>query len=109
MTRDDETAHGRLEGSRTPGDPDRDLHAMDREALLATALAMRGAIRAHRDASGHDLCWHHPAMWALLPDPPRRERVVPEWPQFMRGCVAYRASLDRELPTAPRSGEAFEK
>ena len=70
---------------------------------------MRAAIRAHRDASGHDLCWHHPDLWALLPDPPKGGQVVPDWPQFLRGCILYRASLDRQLPEAPRTGEEFEK
>jgi hypothetical protein len=29
------------------------------------------------------------------------EVAVPPWRKFMRGCVAYRASLDRELKDAP--------
>jgi hypothetical protein len=88
-------------------DPDADLEAMDREALLAAARAMRRAIRAHRDATGHALCWHHPDMWALLPDTPKGGQVVPEWPQFMRGCVRYRAALDRELAGAPRTNREY--
>jgi hypothetical protein len=88
-------------------DPDADLEALDGPALLETARAMRAAIRAHRDASGHELCWHHPDMWALLPDPPKGGQAVPDWPQFLRGCVAYRASLDRELPGAPRTDREF--
>jgi hypothetical protein len=91
----------------TASDPDADLESMERDALLAAARAMRAAIRAHRDASGHDLCWHHPEMWALLPDAPAGGQVVPDWPQFMRGCVRYRAALDRELAGAPRSGREF--
>lgn len=90
-------------------DPDADLDAMDRPALLAAARAMRAAIRAHRDASGHALCWHHPDMWALLPDPPKGGQVVPDWPQFLRGCIAYRTALDRELPAAPRSDREFDR
>lgn len=42
-------------------------------------------------------------MWSLLPEEARAEPVVPEWPQFLRGCIHYRASLDEQLPTAPRS------
>jgi transcriptional regulator with XRE-family HTH domain len=88
-------------------DLDRDSDDMDRDALLAAARAMRAAIRAHRDASEHALCWHHPAMWALLPDPPKGEQVVPDWPQFLRGCIRYRASLDAQLPQAPRTDREF--
>ena len=88
-------------------DPDKDLDAMDRDALLAAARAMRRAIRTHRDASGHDLCWHQPDLWALLPDKPKRAPVVPDWPQFLRGCVRYRQSLDDALPDAPRTTAEF--
>lgn len=94
-------------GETTAGDPDADLDALSQGALLAQARAMRGAIRAHRDASGHGLCWHHPDLWALLPDLPRGGQQVPDWPQFLRGCIEYRASLDRQLPNAPRTGKEF--
>ena len=33
---------------------------------------------------------------------------VPEWPQFMRGCVMYRQSLDEQAPDAPRTDQAYE-
>jgi hypothetical protein len=92
-----------------PPDTDADLETMDREALLAAARAMRRAIRMHRDASGHDLCWHHPDLWALLPDPPAGNQVVPDWPQFMRGCIRYRQSLDNQLAGAARSDREFGK
>jgi hypothetical protein len=88
---------------------DGDLDAMSHRELLAVAREMRAAIRTHRDASGHELCWHHPDLWKLLPDAPKGGQVVPDWPQFMRGCVRYRASLDRELAAAPRSAGEFEE
>jgi hypothetical protein len=87
---------------------DADLDEMDHASLLEAARAMRAGIRAHRDSDLHALCWHHPDLWALLPDPPDRAKQVPEWPQFMRGCIRYRQSLDRQLPDAPRSDLEFE-
>ncbi len=87
---------------------DDDLDGMTREQLTAEVKRLREAVRAHRDSSGHDLCWHHPAMWSLLPERSDRLPVVPEWPQFMRGCIKYRQSLDEQLPRAPRSDEPFE-
>lgn len=87
---------------------DEDLDALDRTELLEAARAMRAAIRAHRDSTGHDLCWHHPQMWDLLPDPSTTRPTVPEWPQFMRGCISYRSSLDEQLPSAPRFGDEFD-
>ena len=86
---------------------DDDLELMSREELLVAARGMREAIRAHRDTSGHELCWHHPALWDLLPEATPPEIEVPEWPQFMRGCIGYRASLDAQAPDAPRVAREF--
>jgi len=80
---------------------DDDLLAMDRDQLIAEARRLRKGIRAHRDSSGHDLCWHHPNLWGLLPEPIPKNIAVPPWPKFLRGCLRYRESLDRELPDAP--------
>jgi hypothetical protein len=80
---------------------DDDLEKLDREQLMLEVKRLRMGIRAHRDSSGHDLCWHHPQLWGLLPEKTAPHIVVPPWPKFLRGCVAYRESLDRELPTAP--------
>lgn len=82
---------------------DEDLDLLDRAALIDEVKRLRAGIRRHRDSSGHDLCWHHPRLWGLLPDGSDPLPVVPEWPQFLRGCVRYRESLDREVPQAPRT------
>ncbi len=79
---------------------DEDLEGFDRESLVAEVKQLRAGIRAHRDSSGHDLCWHHLQLWDLLPEPIDSDIAVPPWPKFMRGCVAYRDSLDRELAGA---------
>jgi len=88
-------------------DLDHDLDAMGHAELLAAARAMRKAIREHRDSIGQDLCWHHPKMWSLLPDSPKDGMIVPAWPQFMRGCIRYRQSLDEQLAAAPRSDKEY--
>ena len=54
---------------------DDDLNGLSREQLLAEVKRLRAGIRAHRDSSGHDLCWHHPALWKLLPEP-LEERIA---------------------------------
>jgi hypothetical protein len=82
---------------------DDDLNDMTREQLAAEVRALRQGIRAHRDSTGHELCWHHPALWGLLPERTDPQPTVPEWPQFMRGCIRYRQSLDEQLPHAHRS------
>ena len=81
-------------------DPDDDLDDLDRAALVSEVRRLRAGIRDHRDSSGHDLCWHHPELWGLLPERIRPDVAVPPWPAFMRGCVRYRDFLDRELPDA---------
>jgi hypothetical protein len=80
---------------------DDDLELMDRDALVAEAKKLRAGIREHRDSTGHDLCWHHPALWALLPEKNEPSIAVPPWPKFMRGCIRYRQSLDEQATDSP--------
>jgi hypothetical protein len=82
---------------------DDDLDALDRTALIAEVKKLRAGIRQHRDSTGHELCWHHPQLWSLLPETTDPLPAVPAWPQFLRGCLKYRESLDRQLPNAPRT------
>ena len=85
---------------------DADIEAFSRDELIAEIKRLRAGIREHRDSTQHALCWHHPQLWGLLPEKLDPVIAVPEWPQFLRGCVRYRESLDRERPDAPRvSGE----
>jgi hypothetical protein len=86
---------------------DADLGRMSREQLLEEVRKLRNAIRAHRDSTLHDLCWHHPALWALLPEKTDPLPAVPAWPEFIRGCVKYRQSLDAQAPHAPKSSEPY--
>ena len=84
---------------------DDDVEKMDHTALVTEVKRLRAAIREHRDSSRHDLCWHHPKLWSLLPEAAAALPVVPGWPQFLRGCIKYRETLDRELPQAQRTDE----
>jgi hypothetical protein len=87
---------------------DEDLEQLSREALIAEVKRLRQAIREHRDSSGHDLCWHHPQLWGLLPERVDPEIAVPPWARFLRGCVKYRESLERQRPDAPVHDREFE-
>ena len=87
---------------------DADLQAMTREQLVAEVVRLRRGIREHRDSTEHELCWHHPQLWGLLPEKTDPLPVVPAWPQFLRGCVRYRESLDRQAPDAPRSTDEYQ-
>jgi hypothetical protein len=87
---------------------DEDLQALDREALVGEVKRLRHAIREHRDSTEHELCWHHPQLWSLLPEKTDPQPAVPDWPQFMRGCIRYRQSLDTQLANAPRTDREFE-
>jgi hypothetical protein len=85
---------------------DTDLATMSLNQLIAEVQKLRAGIRKHRDSSGHDLCWHHPDLWALLPEKTDPVPVVPEWPQFLRGCIRYRQSLDLQA-RAPRTSQSY--
>lgn len=88
---------------------DEDLASMSREQLIAEVRKLRRGIRSHRDSTGHELCWHHPALWGLLPEKQGPLPTVPAWPQFIEGCVRYRQSLDEQAPDAPRSSKPYDR
>jgi hypothetical protein len=88
---------------------DGDLESLTRDQLIAEVRRLRAGIREHRDSSGQELCWHHPRLWGLLPEKTDPLPAVPEWPQFLQGCVRYRQSLDEQAPDAPRTGEEYEE
>ena len=87
---------------------DEDLDGMTREELLEEVKKLRQGIREHRDSSGHELCWYHPALWGLLPEKTDPLPVVPEWQEFLKGCIKYRQSLDEQAPDAPRSDDPYQ-
>jgi hypothetical protein len=80
---------------------DEDLERLSRAELVAEAKRLRAGIRAHRDSSGHDLCWHHPQLWGLLPEPIPAGIAVPPWPKFLRGCLKYARRSNANCPTRP--------
>lgn len=86
---------------------DEDLNELNCDQLIAEVKKLRQGIRQHRDSVGQELCWHHPALWGLLPEKTDPVPVVPAWPQFMQGCVKYRQSLDEQAPEAPGSRGAI--
>jgi hypothetical protein len=88
---------------------DEDLARLSREQLIEEVRKLRQGIREHRDSTGQDLCWHHPELWSLLPEKQDPVPTVPEWPQFLRGCIRYRQSLDQQLPDAPLSRQEYDE
>lgn len=83
-------------------DPDADLVVMPADALRAEVRKLRAAVRAHRDSTGHDLCWHHPALWGALPEHRDVLPTVPPWCEFMQRCAQYRQSLEAEREDGER-------
>src|SRR5688500_12586069 len=88
---------------------DTDLERMSREELVDEVLTLREGVRAHRDSTRHELCWHHPQLWGLLPEKTDPLPEVPHWPQFLEGCLRYRQSLDEQLPNAPRTNRPYQE
>jgi hypothetical protein len=80
---------------------DADLRNMNEPELRAEVMLLRTAIRKHRDATGHDLCWYHPGLWMLLPEKTLPCPQVPEFCEFMQKCAAYRKSLGDTPPVPP--------
>ena len=87
---------------------DEDLEDMSKDDLIAEVVKLRQGIRKHRDTSLHELCWHQPELWRLLPEKSDPVPVVPSWRRFMEGCVKYRQSLDEQAADAPRSDEPYD-
>lgn len=92
---------------RAMNEKDKDLESLTREQLIREVMTLRNGIRKHRDSTGHDLCWHHPQLWGLLPEKTDPLPAVPAWPQFLEGCIRYRKSLDEQAPAAPRTTRAY--
>ena len=88
-------------------DIDQDLLGLTQNQLISEIKKLRAAIRKHRDASRHELCWHHPELWSLLPEKLAPEIAIPEWPQFMQGCIKYRKSLDDQASKSPRTSDEY--
>jgi hypothetical protein len=86
---------------------DDELGSLTHQELIDEILRLREGIRRHRDSRGHDLCWHHPQLWGLLPEATDPQPDVPDWPEFLRGCIRYRQSVDAALPAAPRTHDEF--
>lgn len=75
-------------------DLDTDLIALSREQLVEEVKKLRSAIRADRDATGHNLCWYRPELWGLLPEKAEPTPQVPPRDEFLHHCALYRDSLD---------------
>ena len=77
---------------------DDDLETLSREELVHEVRKLRAGIRAHRDSSGHDLCWHHPQLWGLLPERVVPEVAVPPWPS---SCADACATASHWIASCP--------
>lgn len=56
---------------------------------------LEAAIRKHRQATSHDMCWENDVeLWGVLKDSPKMDHTPPPWCEFMQRCAAYRASKD---------------
>lgn len=69
---------------------------MDEQDLRLEVRKLRQAIREHRDARGHELCWYQPELWGLLPESVGPDPEAPPREEFLRRCAEYRDSLDKD-------------
>lgn len=73
---------------------DEDLQTMSNQELQLEVIKLRNAIRQHRDAQGHNLCWFVPELWNLLPDHKEVSPNPPPLDEFLQCCKSYRQSLE---------------
>lgn len=88
---------------------DEELQLMSKDQLIEEIKKLRAGIREHRDSTGHNLCWHHPKLWSLLPEKTDPKITIPEWPEFMKGCIEYRQSLEVQNSDTLRISEHFKQ
>lgn len=92
---------------------DDDIKDMSMDQLEAEVVSLRNGIRQHRDATGHNLCWHVPELWSLLPEKVEPKPEVPHPSEFIQNCCMYRNTLEERKyeivlnPVRPQKGEPF--
>jgi hypothetical protein len=97
-----------------------DLGEMERlrNQAMAERDALRAAIRAHRDARGHDRCWENDvALYRVLGEPVPDGPGLPSHGEFIMKCEEYFAGQCKLMRTpemdahysAERAAEAKEK
>ncbi len=86
---------------------DADLESLSREQLIAEVKRLRQAFANIATAPGTSCAGTIPRCGRCCRKKSDPLPVVPDWPQFLRGCLRYRQSLDDQLPQAPRSHEPY--
>lgn len=69
---------------------DSDLPGLTIEALRAEVLALRAAIRVHRDGKAQARCWlDDQALYAALPEKTPAQFALPPREEFLRSCTRF--------------------
>jgi 8-oxo-dGTP diphosphatase len=70
------------------------------EQLKRRVEELEAAIRKHREATGHNMCWENDEeLWAVLADGVVLDHTAPEHCEFFRKCIEYRESKDKHEST----------
>ncbi|MDZ4823129.1 MAG: hypothetical protein SH856_06695 [Flavobacteriales bacterium] len=73
---------------------DADLKSKFPQMLIEEVKKLRAGVRTYRDSTGHNLCWHYPGLWNLLPEKNYTGYCYPPCSDFISRCVACRKSLE---------------
>ncbi|WP_207765313.1 hypothetical protein [Solitalea longa] len=84
---------------------DENLQQMNKDELVKEVIKLRMGISEHCDSIGQNLCWHHPKLLSLLPEKIDPKISVPEWSEFMKGCINIESRLIGFNPCLGRIGE----
>ena len=69
---------------------DADLASLSTEQLRAEVLALRNAVRLHRDEKGNDRCWVDDArLYGSLPERKGAVSQLPPWSEFKTNCRRF--------------------
>ena len=69
------------------------------DIFLATILyinSLETAIRANRDAKGHNRCWYEREMYKLLPEHKGVDYELPSKEEFLKECEKYYHSCKKQ-------------
>ena len=69
---------------------DKDVENMSTDQLREELVALRNAVRLHREERGHDRCWIDDGrLYGALPEQKGAVSQLPPWSEFQANCRRF--------------------